>query len=417
MSPTFRAEFTSRCPRCKTLMQRGTLLRRDSELKKFVHASCARGQQAVINRIKDVSTRPPASMNLALPHGLASSSLDDYSTEWSRYVQFASSRGSQIPGKDLPWDMALLWEYVQHRAQTCKPETVKQVLTKLAHFGARFNFVLATSKFDGDPAAHRSITKMKKQLTIDARAKADTAGIPYAPVDRCTPVSRRGVSMLLSAFRLSSETRFNELSRKDRHHMACGVMQHTGGMRFGHFRDRDYRLDSFTTDPVDGSMRLVTDWSRYSGRRQFCIEFPASPRFAGMWYEVYAPNGDVIDTYAAATLLHWHFARLRRDGETRVFAPEAGETCSRDQRQVWLREVLLAALPLAERYARASVDAVTPHSFRPGLAGDLHREGVSLQRIGSVCRWNTQRVVRLYAERPCLSTLRLTNCFRFIDRV
>ena len=110
------------------------------------------------------------------------------------------------------------------------------------------------------------------------------------------------------------------------------------------------------------------------------------------------------------------FARLRRDGETRVFAPVRNETCSRDQRQAWLREVLLAALPTNERYARAAVDDVTPHSFRAGLAGDLHREGVGLPRIGSVCRWNTQRVVRLYAERPSLSVLRMTNVFRFIER-
>ena len=412
-------------------MQRGALLCRDKVLKRFVHVSCARVQQAVVDRIKDTVAQPSSIKDTVaqpsgaqstrtpdptLPHGLALNTLDDYSTEWSRYLQFASSRHTRVPGRDVAWDMQLLWDYVQHRAHTCKPETVKQILTKLAHFGARHNFVLATSKFDGDPAAHRIITKMKKQLVIDARADAVAAGVVYAPVDRCTPVARPGVSMLLSAFRLSSEPRFNQLSRKDRHHVAGMVMQHTGGMRFGHFPDREYRMESFHVDAADGSMRLVTDWSRYAGRRQFCIEFPASPRFAAMWYEVYAANGDVIDTYAAATLLHWHFARLRRDGESRVFAPVRGETCSREQRQAWLREVLLAALPSNERYARASVDAVTPHSFRPGLAGDLHREGVALARIGSICRWNTQRVVRLYAERPSLSVLRITKVFRFIDR-
>ena len=222
--------------------------------------------------------------------------------------------------------------------------------------------------------------------------------------------------MSLSAFRLISEDRFNELTRKDRHHLAASLMQHTGGMRFGHFRDRQYTLDSFSTD-ADGTIRLVTDWSRYAGRRQFCIEFPANPRFEAMWYNVYAPNGELVDTYTAATVLNWHFNRLQQDGETRVFTPEKDVTCLREDRQQWLRDVLGDALPVAERHAQAAVNQVSPHSFRAGLAGDLFREGVSLQRIGSICRWNSQRVVRLYAERPCLSMLRLTNGFRLIERM
>ena len=80
-------------------------------------------------------------------------------------------------------------------------------------------------------------------------------------------------------------------------------MQHTGGMRFGGLRTMHYTTESFTVDST-GTLRLVTDWSRYSGRRQFAIEFPASPRFEAMWYHVYAPSGDLIDTYPAATILH-----------------------------------------------------------------------------------------------------------------
>ena len=351
-----------------------------------------------------------------LPHGLADSSLKDYSREWSYYVQFASQVHDIVPGRDCEWDLALVWEYLQFRAQRCKPETAKAILTKLAHFGARYNYVLATSKFDGDAYTYRCLNKMKRQLVINARKSAAEAGVPYVPVDRCTPVGRRGVSMLLSAFAVTSERAFNALSRADRHHIAVAMMQHTGGMRFGGFTVRNYALDSFLIDGMHGSIRLVTDWARYSGRRQFYIEFPASPRFEAMWYNVYAPNGDLLDTYPAATLLHWHFRRLRRDGERHVFAPVPGETCSRDERQTWIREALLAALPVPEREARVAVDDVTPHSFRPGVAGDLHRDGVAIQRIGAVCRWNTQRVVLIYAERPCLSSFRLTNGFRLIQR-
>ena len=398
-----------------------------------MHASCVRGQQAVINRfkdavgttrgsgqedcVKDAAADTRGASSSSLPHGLSSKSLDDYSAEWGRYVRFASRSGDEIPGRDVQWDLQLVWDYLRHRATTCKPETVKQILTKLAHFGARCNFVLATSKFDGDPAMFRSVTKMKRQLAIDARKEAKQAGLTYEPVDRCTPVGCASVGMLLSAFRLTSEERFLELSRRDRHHIAAAMMQHTGGMRFGQFRDRKYTLEAFLVDARSASIRLVTDWSRYAGRRQFAIEFASSPRFQCMWYHVYAPNGDLIDSYPAATLLHWHFAQLRRAGERQVFAPVLGEECSREDRQAWLREVLLLALPVNERQARGAVEDVTPHSFRPGLAGDLFREGVSMQRTGSICRWNTPRVVRMYAERPCLAFFRLTNGFRLIERL
>ena len=393
-------------------------MRKDAVLNRFVHASCARIKQAVIDRTDDESAEDAAGAvkdAAALPHGLAKSSLADYTKEWSKYVQFASQLGSVIPGRDVEWDLDLLWSYLQFRATTCKPETLKQVLTKLSHFGARHQFVLATSKFDGDACAYRSVSKMKKQLAIDAREAAKEAGVAYEPVDRCTPVGYKGVGMVLSAFGLTSKAKFNALSRKDRHHVAALVMQHTGGMRFGGFAARNYTLDSFAIDAA-GTIRLVTDYSRYSGLRQFSIEFAASPRFEEMWYNIFAPSGALIDSYPAATLLHWHFRRLERDGERRVFAPELGEVCSRDDRQAWIREVLLAALPISEREARAAVEEVTPHSFRAGLAGDLFRAGVSLQRIQSICRWHVPRVVRIYAERPCLSASRLTEGFRLIQR-
>ena len=310
-------------------------MQKDAKLKRFVHFSCARVRQTVIDRCKDASASGQSQHvqeSPTLPHGLAQSSFSDYSKEWSKYITFASRTGDSIPGRDVDWDLGLVWEYLQFRARTCKPETIKQVLTKLAHFGARHKFVLATSKFDGDAYTYRSVSKMKKQLAIDARKAAKDAGVAYEPVDRCTPVGKQGVSMILSGFALTSEERFNALSRRDRHHVANAVMQHTGGMRFGGFTARNYGLDSFVGD-ASGSFRLITDYSRYPGMRQFAIEFAASPRFEDMWYNIYAPSGALVDSYPAATLLHWHFRRLQRDGETRVFAPVKGELCSRDDRQ------------------------------------------------------------------------------------
>ena len=402
--------------KCKLMIRPGQPIVRDMSLRRFVHAQCAKVQQPVIQRAQRQQQSNAERQDCTeLPHGLSERSLQSYQTEWDRYVSFAGERRAEIPGAVVPWDMQLLWHYLQSRSATCKPTTVKQILTKLSHFGALHGFVLANSKFDGAPAAHKAIHRMMQQLKLNARAEAAAAGADYAPVDRCTPIGVRGVSMLLSAFQVTNRQQFLRLRRADRHHIAGAIMQHTGAMRFGQFGERDYTISSFITDAT-ASKRLVTDWSRYAGQRQFSIEFSSSPQFASMWYKVYAPNGDLLESYPAATLLQWHFDELQAAGETRVFAPTPGETVSREARQQWLRAALLDALPIEEREARALVEHVSPHSFRAGLAGDLYREGVALQRIGSICRWNTPRVVRIYAERPCMSMSMLTMGFRLITR-
>lgn len=148
------------------MIHKGDLMRKDGKLKKWVHFSCARIQQKVIDRVKEetsTSSSDSAHTATTLPHGLAANSLADYSKEWSKYVQFASQLGATIPGRDAEWDLDLVWDYLRFRARTCKPETLKQVLTKLSLFGVRNKFILATSKFDGNSYAYKSLTKMKKQ--------------------------------------------------------------------------------------------------------------------------------------------------------------------------------------------------------------------------------------------------------------
>ena len=149
------------------MIQKGPLMRKNKELKKWVHADCVRVQDAVINSYKDGTENVQAATVPALPHGLSNVSPRDYHSEWTRYMQFAKRNGiTLVPGRDIAWDLALVWDYLRFRSKTCKPETVKQVLTKLTHFGARFHFVLPTSKFDGDAAGHRNIMRMKKQSAL-----------------------------------------------------------------------------------------------------------------------------------------------------------------------------------------------------------------------------------------------------------
>ena len=383
-------------------------------MQKFVHVDCRRGQERVVQRAME-EQREPEGGDTGLPHGLSANTLKDYSVEWSRYVEFVEMQGiKNVPGRDSKWDMPMLWEYMRMRSARCKPTTVVQIATKLRHFGMQHGFVLATSKYDAQPAVYGAIKKMKKQLTIEARERAAAEGRTYEEVERCTPLGKRSVEMLLSGFGVVSEEAFRALSRSNRHHVFATMMQHTGGMRFGLIFERDYTTEAFVRDARDGSFRLVTDYSRYAGRRQFCINFEASPRYESMWYHVHDASGTLRLVLSAATLMSWHFDMLQRAGERHVFRPVRGGAISRQKRQVWLRQALLDALPLHERAARSLIDDVTPHSFRAGIAGDLYREGIALQTVGSICRWRSPYAIRIYSERPCMSLSRTSDAFRTI---
>ena len=136
------------------------------------------------------------------------------------------------------------------------------------------------------------------------------------------------------------------------------------------------------------------------------------PDGKAMWYAVCGGDGNVLVHLSAATVLGWHFAQLRGAGEHTVFEPAAGQDISREGRQEWLRGALLAALPRSEQRAREMVSGVTPHSFRPGLAGDLLRDGWQLDAIAVKCRWQGTRNARMYAERMALGDARRKSAFR-----
>ena len=120
--------------------------------------------------------------------------------EWSRYLQFAMQRRQAVPGRDVKWGMGLLWDYLLQRSRTCKPTTLVQIATKLRHFG-----VIHMGSFWRRQNSTRTldaIRNMKRQLAIRGREQAIEQGKQHEEVERCTPVEKRGVDMLLSSFRV-----------------------------------------------------------------------------------------------------------------------------------------------------------------------------------------------------------------------
>ena len=132
------------------------------------------------------------------------------------------------------------------------------------------------------------------------------------------------------------------------------------------------------------------------------------------WYDVFDASGEFITNLSAGMVLSWHFDQLRTAREATVFAPDVAEPFSRASRQSWLRRALRSALHPEETSTLAMIESVTPHSFRPGLAGDLLTEGVPLARIAVECRWQGTRIVRMYAERMPLIAARSARGFRRI---
>ena len=347
-----------------------------------------------------------------LPHGLKPGSVRSYYVEWDRYTRFIERRGfAKIPGKDVPWDLPLLSEYMEWRAKKCKPSTLKSCFSVLAHFGTMFGFLLPNSRNDNDSLTYRRIKNMKRQLAIDHVERIGDADDP----SRCTPLGKDDVSLLLSAFGVTSRARFRALPRRHRHHLFCSVMQHAQGMRYGHFLYRSYSIDQFQQDVRDFAYSIMTDWHRYAGRNKFCLLFKSFPKKKCLWYELRNRDGEVVDTIGAATLMAWHFEMLREAGESLVFAPTPGREATWQERTQWLRDALLAALPEDELAARQLVKDVTPHSFRPGFAGDLRREGMRLDDIALECRWIGLRNPRMYSSRSTLSAARKSANFRIIN--
>ena len=65
---------------------------------------------------------------------------------------------------------------MRFRLKACKPSTIISEMSALAHFGAHFGFLLATSRHDADSVMYRRICDMRAQLTIDYKRVNDAPG-------------------------------------------------------------------------------------------------------------------------------------------------------------------------------------------------------------------------------------------------
>ena len=200
----------------------------DPSIDKFVHRLC--GQRFCVDspddryrrrrptkRPRSPGTGPagPAKRSRSFTaHGLKPLTLETYTQEWDKYTAFAVRRGySLVPGRDAPWDLFLVYNYMLWRGETCKPTTLARIFSILTHFGTVSGFLLSNSRYDNDSLTYRRLKNMKKQLVLDFSARF---GAEALVPNRCTPLSKWTVSLLLSAFGAVCRGGFASLLRRFR---------------------------------------------------------------------------------------------------------------------------------------------------------------------------------------------------------
>ena len=247
-------------------------------------------------------------------------------------------------------------------------------------------------------------------MKLDTAREAEEDDIDQDVV-RATPLGKRSVELMLSSLQVWSEERFLRLSRKDRHNAMLSTAQHTTDMRFDHFLARAYTENSFVRKD-DGSWQLRSNFGRRPTTRRHRLDFLATlqvPSLSGVTTGRFDCNVG-YDSYVTYYVVLP--PAVARGGNAVV---STGETRGADSHGASALATLLAAL-LREMETRRLVQFVTTHSFRSGLAGDLHRAGETWKTIGEVCRWKSISCIRLYSERPSLYDSRTSQGFRVCPR-
>ena len=279
-------------------------------------------------------------------------------------------------------------DYLVYRSESCAPKTVLTILSKLAHKSIAYNHVLPLQKHDQPTILHKQVKRMVRELQLQYAQHAVTK------LKGSSPLGCLSMTAMLRMFTVTSESSFNRLPRACRHHIAVSAMQHTAGLRFGHFIFRLYRKIDLTWNRLGA--KLLTNWQRYPGKTCAAIVFPFKPRWQCFEYK------HSCGSITAADLLQWHVNTLT---ETQLlFEPVPGRKADRGDRQRWLRAVFAKCFVVPPR-ATDALTTITPHSFRGGMAVDMMQEGASLEQIAARGRWLSRRAVKLYAGKCALGTI------------
>ena len=333
---------------------------------------------------------------MAIGTGLEQQTAEKYRQEWDMYVRFCSrERWIEIPGRDRSWHISAVGPYLRWRASNNNARSIAQIKSKLKHCGLCYNYLLPTARGEGPSRLRLQLAMISKSIAKDQGKQKKARGVPTGP-RRALALGRTAVSLLFSAYAGGTRTGFKLLSRQTRHYLAMSVTMHTGCMRFRLMQEIHRKCVIRWSQPYRAYL-IVADWRKMkqlSG--EYTVKFPVAPKFQSMVYDVYDNEGRATDTFSAALVLKWQIEIAQSAKGRYVFEPERGKEPSARRFKEWIRASFRALLQGREDEIEALVKAMTPHSFRAGLASDLERSDVPRSTIKKLGRWSSERAMEQY---------------------
>ena len=123
-----------------------------------------------------------ATQVLPFGHGLEQKSKEDYIKEWLLYTGFCRRRGEgNVPGKDTPWNVRILRQYLEWRSRRCNVRTLAGVKSKLKHCSLCFDHLLPTAKGETPASLRLQLALITKDIGKRQKREYKAAGKSYDP--------------------------------------------------------------------------------------------------------------------------------------------------------------------------------------------------------------------------------------------
>ena len=234
-----------------------------------------------------------------------------------------------------------------------------------------------------------------KVILKKRKAALKAAGKPTEP-KRSLALGHVAVGMLFSAYGATSKKGFAKLPDDVQAWLARCPCMHSGGMRFGLMQDL-WKKATMWWSGLERAYRFASDWRKMKRGGSFTLPFEASPRFKCMVYPAFDSDGNKVGTFTAADVLEWRTSITRASTGRRLFSAPGGGA-KREEFQRFLHTSFRRLLVGSTEEISALVAAITPHSFRAGMASDLQRCGVPVKVIMKLGRWESERAMRQYVR-------------------
>ena len=256
--------------------------------------------------------------------------------------------------------------------------------------------MLPTAPGEGPTKLQKQVELVMNDIAKHLKREAKRKGKSTDP-KRSLALGRVAIGMLFSALGATSKEKFKKLDSETRHWLSMCVCMHAAAMRFQLLRKlRTSGSSVLRWSSAEQMYRMASDWRKMKSKGAFTLPFPRHPKHQALKYHWYDQAGIACGSFVAATILEWQCHAMKIHGEKMMFSPTGSSCPTQTQFQTWLRTAFKALLKLPEAETEALVAAMTPHSFRAGLASDLTREGVPRRTIMKHGRWASPKAMEQY---------------------